>query len=401
MQIAFYFDVVCPWAYLAATRIDAFAASLGRTVVWKPVLLGGLFRHHGAPQAIGGSEARRAVGLRDLYRYAERLGVPLEVPPEHPRRTVEAMRLVTAAPESVRPALALEIYRANFLLGQDISDREVLAEIGARHGVAIERIDDAAVSDALMAATEEAAEKGVFGVPTAEVDGELFWGLDRFPVIERRFRAACTSELAPAVVGASGRTVRFFHDFASPYSYLASTQIEAVAARARARVEWTPILLGGLFRQIGTPDAPILTFHAVKQAYIGKDLNDWARHWGIPFRFPAVFPQRTVLALRVAIAEPRVTPYLYRAMWVDGVDLGDERALEAVLRAGGFDAAALFATAGESGIKERLRENTDRARDAGACGVPSFLVDERILFWGQDRFEQLESALNGWLPERG
>ena len=86
--------------------------------------------------------------------------------------------------------------------------------------------------------------------------------------------------------------LRFFHDFSSPFSYLAATQIEDVAARHGLEVDWCPILLGALFREIGTPDVPLFEMNEAKRRYMGKDLTDWSQRWRVPFRFPDRFPIR-------------------------------------------------------------------------------------------------------------
>ena len=105
---------------------------------------------------------------------------------------------------------------------------------------------------------------------------------------------------APRKTSAGARRT-FFHDFASPFSYLASTQIESLAAARGLKVEYVPILLRALFRDIGTPDVPLLELNPAKQAYVRRDLDDWAAWWGVLFSFPQHLPQRSVRPLRVAL----------------------------------------------------------------------------------------------------
>ena len=99
----------------------------------------------------------------------------------------------------------------------------------------------------------------------------------------------------------AGREVEFFHDFSSPFSYLAATQIERIAAEAGASVVYRPMLLGAIFREIGTPNVPLLAMNRNKQQYYSVDLENWARWWGVPLWFLPHFPLRTVTALRVAL----------------------------------------------------------------------------------------------------
>ncbi len=391
MNLHFFYDVVCPYAYLASTQVERVAARRGVAVAWRPVLLGGLFRAVGAPDspAAAMSAPRARLNLLDLHRQAEALGVPLRFPAAHPRRTVSAMRLIAGAPAAQRPALTHALFRAYWVDGEDVADRAVLERIARALEV------DPAVMDekqTLFERTAEAAARGAFGVPAFAVDGQdrLWWGVDRLPLVERA--------LPPAAI-------RFFHDFASPFSYLASTQIERVAREHGARVEWAPILLGALFRDIGTPDVPLFAASPAKQRYLARDLQDWAERWGVPFRFPDAFPLRTVTALRVALVEPASAGAIYRAAWVDNRNIGDPATLRAVLDEAGFDGAALLVRADDPEIKAALRAHGEAAKAAGACGVPTFEVRRpdgaRHLVWGQDRLDMVGRILDGWSPASG
>ena len=100
----------------------------------------------------------------------------------------------------------------------------------------------------------------------------------------------------------------------------------------------------------------------------------------------------------MAIQEPATTACLYRAAWADDRDVGDPDVVTAVLGEAGFDAAALVRGAAEGGPKAILRKNTERALSVGACGAPTFVVDDEHLFWGQDRLPLVQAALTGWTP---
>ncbi len=429
MELRFYYDVVCPYAYLASTRVERLAARCGATVRWRPILLGGLFREHNATQNPGAemSAARARLNILDMHRWASLWGVPLQMPSSHPRRTVSAMRSLVAAPEELRPALSRALFQAYWVDGVDISDRQQLDAIVRAHGLDPQRVDSDEARAGLYATTAEAARAGAFGVPSyvvARGDGSttLFWGQDRMHLVERALgRAEARSQLEPLEpleslastetiesvnpVGSSRDAirVRFFHDFASPFSYLAQTSIDALAAAHGVTIERAPILLGGLFRAIGTADVPLHTFHAAKQAYVRRDIDDWAALRGVPLRFPSRFPIRTVLPLRVALAEPAVTPHIYRAIWVDDRPVDTPEALGPVLAEHGFDARALLERAQTPAIKQALRRNTEEAQAAGACGVPTVEVTSPgrppALFWGQDRLEMAFAAVRGWRAE--
>jgi len=392
-KITFYYDIVCPYAYIASQRIEALAARSGATVDWTPVLLGGIYKSIAAPQvpSTTWSAAKARLGALDLHRQASYHRVSIRFPTAHPRRTVSAMRLLVGASGPARVALSHALYRAYWVEGADISDRAVLDGIARSHGVDPACIDSPQVRAALFETTEKAVAAGAFGVPSMVVDGVLWWGQDRLNLVER----ALTGQRPPESPSPSrGGSLRFFHDFSSPFSYLASTQIARIAARHGAQVEWMPILLGGLFRSIGTPDVPLLTMSAAKQAYVRRDLSDWADWWGVPFSFPTTFPVRTVLPLRVSIAEPAAIPHLYRALWAEDRDIGSPEVVAAVLTEAGLDAAVLIRQASDPNVKAVLRANTEAAEAAGVCGVPTVELGGALI-WGQDRLEQVDAALSG------
>jgi 2-hydroxychromene-2-carboxylate isomerase len=203
----------------------------------------------------------------------------------------------------------------------------------------------------------------------------------------------------------------FFFDYSSPFAYLGSTQVEALAARHGADLAYCPFLLGALFKAIGTPDVPLFTAPQAKQRYISIDLERWARHYGVPFRFPSIFPMNTVSALRMTLEvenakRPKLVAALFHALWSDDRDLRQPEVLAAIAGDAGYDGAALVAGMSRPEIKTALFEATANAEKAGVCGAPCFLVqaspDEAgVLFWGQDRLVLVERALDGWRPRSG
>lgn len=196
----------------------------------------------------------------------------------------------------------------------------------------------------------------------------------------------------------------FYFDYSSPFGYLASTQIERIAAAHRASLVWKPILLGGLFRAIGTPMVPLDAMPDAKRRYYLADMQRWAAHWGLPLRFPSTFPLRTVDALRLtmlapAAARPALVHAIMRAAWVEDRDPADPAVLRLCAAEAGID-PALVGGVGAPHIKDELRAATDEAVQRGVPGVPTFFVDD-LLFWGQDRLMLVEKALDGWRPLRG
>lgn len=189
------------------------------------------------------------------------------------------------------------------------------------------------------------------------------------------------------------RELEFFYDFVSPYSYLASTRVEAVAARAGATIRWRPFLLGGVFKATGNR-APIET--PAKGPYMWRDLLRWATRLGVPFAMPATFPVSSVLSLRTALAveqRGKLVPFthaMYRAYWAEGQDLSQPEVVAKVASSVGLDGSAMVAAAAEQ--KAALAAQTQDAIDRGAFGAPTFFV-AGDMFVGNDRLDFVEEAL--------
>jgi 2-hydroxychromene-2-carboxylate isomerase len=185
-RVTFYYDVVCPYAYLASTQIEDVAARAGAAIDWEPVLLGGIFRAVGQQDvpARAMPPAKQHLNLLDMKRYAAHYGVPLQLHPRHPLRSVEAMRMLHTVGGEARVAMTKALYHAHFVANRDISDRAVLAEYGD-----ISRLDSPDIKEALRAATARAVDDGAFGVPSFVVEQQgrrfLFWGQDRLFLVEK------------------------------------------------------------------------------------------------------------------------------------------------------------------------------------------------------------------------
>lgn len=199
------------------------------------------------------------------------------------------------------------------------------------------------------------------------------------------------------------QVVDFFFDYSSPFAYLGSTQIEAVAARHGATVRYRPFLLGALFKAIGTPDVPLLAAPEAKKRFYSADMFRWADHYGVPFRFPSRFPMVTVKPLRMTLAlpeadRPRLIGPIFRAFWAEDRDISDDATLADIATSAGLDGSALVAATRDERLKAELKAATDAAVQAGVCGAPTFMVG-KLIFWGQDRLLFVEKALDGWIPK--
>ena len=188
-QLEFWFDLGSPAAYLAWKRLPKFLARTGATVVYKPMLLGGVFKAQGnvSPVTI---PAKGKWLFGDLARYARRDGVPLGYPPEFPINTLALMRvaigLLMRKPERFVPYVDA-MFDALFGQARDLRDEKVVAEALSAAGFDPAEImalaADPEVKQALIRNTEEAVSRGVFGAPTFFVGDEMFWGQDRMDFV--------------------------------------------------------------------------------------------------------------------------------------------------------------------------------------------------------------------------
>ncbi len=196
--------------------------------------------------------------------------------------------------------------------------------------------------------------------------------------------------------------IEFWFDFSSPYGYLASQKIEALAAKHGRGVDWRPMLLGVAFRQTGT--AP-LTEIPLKGEYSRRDLARSARFHGLPeLRMPSRFPIPTQAAARIvlwakardtALATPLCKAF-FRAYFVDDVDISAPDNAVAVAAKERVDAAEARAAIDDPAIREMLKREVDGAIARGVFGSPFVFVDGEP-FWGLDRFDQVDR----WLATGG
>jgi 2-hydroxychromene-2-carboxylate isomerase len=182
-QITFCFDVISPYAWIASKRIRAFAARNGASLQAKPVLLGAILAHHGS---LGPAElpAKRAYTWRDAHRCAAEQGLDLEGPARHPFNPLLALRACTRAASGDAQWKVIDaLFDAGWAKGADLSSPEHLAaalEVAGLDTAILAAAVTPQAKTALKENTAQAIEAGVFGVPSFLVNGELFWGNDRF-----------------------------------------------------------------------------------------------------------------------------------------------------------------------------------------------------------------------------
>lgn len=189
-------------------------------------------------------------------------------------------------------------------------------------------------------------------------------------------------------------TIDFWYEFASPYSYLTAMRIEDVGARSGIRVRWRPFLLGPIFAAQGWTDSPFNLYPA-RGRHMWRDLEREAESQGLPpLRRPAVFPQHSVLAARIALSgeedgwRASFSRALFHAQFADGLPISEPGILRDVLIGLGLEPDSVIAAAGQESHKARLKAETRQAVDLGIFGAPSFTTQDGELFWGNDRLER-------------
>jgi 2-hydroxychromene-2-carboxylate isomerase len=179
-QPTFYYDLGSPYAYLAAERIQHV---LPVVPVWQPILLGGIWKETGGRS--WATSEKREEGIAEIERRAARYGLmPVRWPDGWPNNTLTAMRAAIFAQQTGRAvAFSLAAFRQAFAAGKDLSDVDnvlIAAAACELHPTAVLKgIEMQSTKDRLREATREAYERGVRGVPTVAVGGELFWGDER------------------------------------------------------------------------------------------------------------------------------------------------------------------------------------------------------------------------------
>jgi len=189
-HIDFWFDLISPYAFFGWLRVRDLAAEHGASLRCRPVLFAALLDHHGQ---LGPAEipSKREHTFKDILRYAALHGIELSGPATHPFQPVTALRccLPAVAGEHQRRVIDA-LFRGGWSRGADLGDPQDLTRVLTAAGLdgkgMVARTRDPAVKEALKSEVAAAIERGVFGVPTYDVDGELFWGNDRMDYVALR-----------------------------------------------------------------------------------------------------------------------------------------------------------------------------------------------------------------------
>ena len=189
--IDFYFDFSSPYGYFAATKIDALAAKHERSVNWRPILLGAVFKIN-QQQPLATIPLKGSYAKHDMLRSARWFEVPFKIPGKFPINTIAPCRAFYWTHDkdaALAKKLALALYHAYFVEDRDISSPEITGNVAAKLGIDKAALgvalNDTALKERTRSEVDAAIERGVFGSPYIVIDGEPFWGADRFAQAER------------------------------------------------------------------------------------------------------------------------------------------------------------------------------------------------------------------------
>ena len=194
------------------------------------------------------------------------------------------------------------------------------------------------------------------------------------------------------------KSVEFYFDLGSPYSYLAYYRLLQIAEQQEIQVVYKPILLGGVFKATGNR-SPIEI--PVKGAYSILDMQRWAEYYQIPMQMNPHFPMNTLTLMRILTGVQllhlekfeQVLKLLFDAMFGTPQNLNEPTVLAEVLKPSGFSVEDIMSMVQSEVVKQKLITETEQAILRGIFGAPTFFVGDEM-YWGQDRLHFVEQALN-------
>jgi 2-hydroxychromene-2-carboxylate isomerase len=200
--------------------------------------------------------------------------------------------------------------------------------------------------------------------------------------------------------------IEFFFDCSSPWTYLAFHNLQPLARELGVEVRWRPVLVGGIFNAVNPSVYEFRERGApAKQAYLKKDLADWARSAGLRIRFPpSVFPVNSVKAMRGCILlepEGKLVPFaeeVFRAYWSDDRDISQDDVLALLCERVGVEPQWFLAGIARPEIKAQLKSNTDEVIARGGFGSPTIFVGGDDMYFGNDRLPLVREAVKRKLP---
>ena len=197
------------------------------------------------------------------------------------------------------------------------------------------------------------------------------------------------------------KKIEYFLDCSSPWTYLSFRGILNLKKTKDFEIIWKPILVGGIFNSIN-PSVYESRKNPVKEKleYSQKDMNDWTKLRGIEINWPKIFPINSVRAMRGAFyfldEQIEIESYLesiFKAYWTDGIDISSENSLAKIVDALGVDSKNYIEFINLPDTKNRLVENTQELMERGGFGSPTFFINDKDMYFGNDRLQLIENLL--------
>ena len=197
------------------------------------------------------------------------------------------------------------------------------------------------------------------------------------------------------------KKIEYFLDCSSPWTYLSFRGILNLKKTKDFEIIWKPILVGGIFNSIN-PSVYESRKNPVKEKleYSQKDMNDWTKLRGIEINWPKIFPINSVRAMRGAFyfldEQIEIESYLesiFKAYWTDGIDISSEDSLAKIVDALGVDSKNYIEFINLPDTKNRLVENTQELMERGGFGSPTFFINDKDMYFGNDRLQLIENLL--------
>ncbi len=196
--------------------------------------------------------------------------------------------------------------------------------------------------------------------------------------------------------------IMFYFDFSSPYAYFGALKIDGIAEAFDREVDWRPILLGVTMKATGNVS---LAHQPVKSEYAKRDWERLARFMDVPWTLPDHFPIATQAAARAfywikdtdQVLAKKFALACFHRYFGEGHDITTRDAVADIGETLDIDREELLAAVSTDQIKQRLRDETQAAMDAGVCGAPFFIIDGEPI-WGSDRLWMIRRWLKsgGW-----
>eukprot|EP01083_Nonionella_stella_P008739 25257_1 len=396
--VDFFFDLSCPYSFMVSTLINEICAPHNITAEWVPFL-----NSDQPTKAYTSASSKVKYNKKLLSFYAQ--------------RTVQNATFYHKLHQT--PSTLHEmVYLASLSLQDRIKCAKKLFNsiwIGEMQNSIIQHVQQfqthanyALSHKTLQENTRQAAQQfNIFTTPCIVVNkSQIFIGIDRLLQVQQMLSKTPLrhSPLPRMQYDRSGLVradkLEFYFDFSSPWAFIGYCRLYELFGFVK-EIVFKPILLGALFRDIGTPNAPAFAVSKSQRQYGSLDLERWRNSAGINLKFTTHFPIRTVLPLRVFIINNKTIDCIYRGAWQWNVNIGDANELCQLLDDYGFDGKQLIAQAkSDKAVKQILKDNTEHAKKHGMFGVPSYVVsnDYDRFIWGQDKLDIVKDLCCGWKP---